>query len=236
MRFRRVRLIAAIVAAGAAWSLPASAASVLGFRTNFETGLYSHFSGEADLAPLAKINGAASGKLGKLLHNDSGGAKTRATTLTLSNLPSHSSIDLDLLLAVIGQWEKGSGASADKFNVHVDGKPVFAKAMAGHGSKSAAPGAAKTLDMGQFASLANIPHTSANLRIDFFATGNGWKGGLDESWAIDDVTIMINGVSGIDDCFPIPVPLPASAQAGFCGLAAVVGLGMLRRRSLHPRA
>ena len=93
-----------VFSAALAFALPASAARVLGFRTDFETGLFSGFSGEARVAPLAKVNGSAGAKLGVLLHNDTGGAKTKATTITLKNLSAHESIDIDFLLAVIGKW------------------------------------------------------------------------------------------------------------------------------------
>ena len=224
-----------VFSAALAFALPASAASVLGFRTDFETGLFSGFSGEARVAPLAKVNGSAGAKLGVLLHNDTGGAKTKATTITLKNLSAHESIDIDFLLAVIGKWENGNASTSDKFNILVDGKSVFSKAMAQHGASKGVPGAAKVVDMGDLAGLKGIAHTSSTLRIDFVASGKGWKGGLDESWAIDDLVVMINGVTGPDDCFPAPIPLPSSAHLGLFGVAGVVGIGIIRRRSLHLR-
>lgn len=213
--------------------LPASAASVLALRSDFESGLYNNFSGEADLAPLAKSNGAAAVKLGTLLHNDSGGKGARATTLTMSRLPAHDSIDLDFMLAIIGKWE--SGASSDKFNVYLDGKLIFAKAMAPFGATTGLVGAARLLDMGNFSEFKNVTHGRSDLRLDFVASGKGWKGGLDESWAIDNVVIMLNGVTTttLDDCVTVVIPLPPSVQLGVAGLAAVFGLAIVRRRSLY---
>lgn len=231
MRFHCIVALSAALA----FTLPASAASVLGFRTDFETGLFSGFSGEAKLAPLAKVNGSAGAKLGVLLHNDTGGSKTKATTITLTKLGAHESIDLDFLLAVIGKWENGKAATADKFNVLVDGKTVFSKGMAEYGSAKGGVGAAKVVDMGDFAALKGIAHTGSTLRIDFVASGKGWKGGLDESWAIDDLLVTINGVTGPDDCFPAPIPLPSSMHLGLFGVAGVVGIGLVRRRSMHLR-
>ena len=37
--------------------------------------------------------------------------------------------------------------------------------------------------------LKGIAHTSDTLTIDFFASGSGWQGGNDESWAIDNLQV-----------------------------------------------
>ncbi len=38
----------------------------------------------------------------------------------------------------------------------------------------------------------NIPHTNDTLTIEWFASGAGYQGGSDESWAIDNVEVIIN--------------------------------------------
>jgi len=46
--------------------------------------------------------------------------------------------------------------------------------------------------MGNDPTFQNINHTSSSVTIDFYASGNGWQGGNDESWAIDNVQVCIN--------------------------------------------
>lgn len=53
-------------------------------------------------------------------------------------------------------------------------------------------------DMGMEPTFHNIPHTSATLMIEWFATGGGWQSGGwpgDESWAIDNVEVVVNGTT-----------------------------------------
>jgi hypothetical protein len=38
----------------------------------------------------------------------------------------------------------------------------------------------------------NIPHMVSTLTIEWFASGAGWQGGTDESWAIDNVEVILN--------------------------------------------
>jgi hypothetical protein len=39
----------------------------------------------------------------------------------------------------------------------------------------------------------NIPHTSSTLTVEWFASGAGWQAGDDESWAIDNVEVIVKG-------------------------------------------
>ncbi len=41
------------------------------------------------------------------------------------------------------------------------------------------------------AGMTAIPHSSSTAVIEFFATGTGWQGGSDESWAIDNCKIIV---------------------------------------------
>jgi hypothetical protein len=38
--------------------------------------------------------------------------------------------------------------------------------------------------------LGLVPHTASSVIIEFFANGNGWLGGDDESWAIDNISVV----------------------------------------------
>ncbi len=59
-----------------------------------------------------------------------------------------------------------------------------------------------------------IPHVGDTLTVRWFASGNGWQGGNDESWAIDNVEVILHHV-----------PEPATM-----GLLALGGLAVLKRR------
>jgi len=41
------------------------------------------------------------------------------------------------------------------------------------------------------AGLSNIPHSGNAAIIEFFASGSGWQGGNDESWAIDNLSVTL---------------------------------------------
>jgi hypothetical protein len=70
---------------------------------------------------------SAYGFQSNLLRNSSMGNPAASTTLTLMGLPSHTSVDLNFLLAVIDSWD-GVGSTSfgpDSFTVKVDGVIVF---------------------------------------------------------------------------------------------------------------
>lgn len=73
--------------------------------------------------------------------------------------------------------------------------------------------------------LHSIAHTSSALTLEFFASGAGWQGGGDESWAIDNLKISINARAGT------VVPEPASLALFVPGLAV---LALLWRRKREP--
>jgi hypothetical protein len=41
----------------------------------------------------------------------------------------------------------------------------------------------------------NISHTSSTLTVEWFTSGGGWQGGTDESWAIDNVVVLVDNVA-----------------------------------------
>ena len=49
-------------------------------------------------------------------------------------------------------------------------------------------------DLGWEPALQSIPHTASAVTIAWFASGDGWQGGSDESWAIDNVQIFVDAV------------------------------------------
>jgi len=135
------------------------------------------------------------------------------TTLTLTGLPEHTSIDLGFLLAIIDSWDgsnSNTNVAPDIFNVDVDGQSIFSETFEGAlGPASYVPPQGveivfkqqrgfnsnwldSSYNMGNDPTFQNINHTSNSVTVDFYASGNGWQGGIDESWAIDNVQLCIN--------------------------------------------
>ena len=134
------------------------------------------------------------------------------STLTLTNLPPHDTIDIGFLLAAIDSWDSddGSCCTPDYFNVSVDGVTVFNSthnnALGTNDYADENPEALLVLqqqlgwrndnygndsgyDLNKESKLKGIAHTSDTLTINFFASGSGWQGGNDESWAIDNLQV-----------------------------------------------
>lgn len=193
------------------------------FSTNFESGAPAELSGAG---AVEGTQGYASYGFGQqFLRNDT--APGQATVLTLNSLPAHTAISIDLLLAAIDSWDSTNGnPSPDYFNISIDDVPVFQATFANtSGSISYGPllvdnaglgfngYADDAADLTGIAELTNIPHTASSVVIKFYASGAGWQGGGDESWAIDNVAVSVT-----------PVPAPGAAALG------LVGLGAMRRR------
>ena len=124
------------------------------------------------------------------------------------------SVDVDFLLAVLDSWDGSNGSPApDIFNVRVDGTVVFSHTFAiasGTSDYTPPPGgllssgtnlgfnpswADQAFNMYLEPALHGIAHTASTLTIDFYASGAGWQGGDDESWAIENVRVSANLVA-----------------------------------------
>ena len=145
------------------------------------------------------------------------------TTLTLTGLPPHISIDINFLLAIVDSWdgsEPGTGPGActschpDIFTVIVDGNTVFSEAFGYWGPVfNPPPGVQLTentplgfnpnfddaaYDMGFNPTFNSIPHTASTLTIEWVASGDGWQGDDDESWAIENLEVVLEVLSPLD--------------------------------------
>src|SRR5262245_35004218 len=116
----------------------AFAASVTVFTTNFNAGAPPEFSGVTTTEGVQGYAGLGTGLNvfgGNFLRNTTGnlfggGAPPVKTTLTLTDLPAHTSINLRFLLAIIDSWDGvGCFAGPDIFNVTVDGVAIFSQAF-----------------------------------------------------------------------------------------------------------
>jgi hypothetical protein len=153
---------------------------------------------------------------GKLWRNTTTGNPAQKTRLILSGLPAHRSINLRFLLAIIDTWDGTSGGTnyPDYFNVvMMNTVSVFSKTF-DNGTLSdqsyvPPPGGQLTYgtqrgfntsyndaayDMTVDPTFAGIPHSASILAIDFFASGGGWEGGTNESWAIENLEVLISDV------------------------------------------
>lgn len=202
---------------------------------------FSDFNGElpseiSGFGVLESVQGYIDhGFTGQFLLNDSLG---EVTQLVINDLPAHTSFNLDFLLAIIGSWD-GSGGDfgPDWFLVRVDGVEIF-KETFGYVEPSFQPGSEVTLvtgaflgfdeashdaayDMGFQHQFQNIPHTASSLTVEFLASGEGWQGGLDESWAIDNLSVILHTQ---DEPSTFPVIQPVGPQVVHSGGTLEVSL------------
>jgi Ca2+-binding RTX toxin-like protein/subtilisin-like proprotein convertase family protein len=202
------------------------------FSANFDSGVPTEFSGSTNTEPVQSYAGIGTGTnlfAGNFLHNDSGGNPSDGgavpqtpTTLTLTGLPSHSSIDVNFLLAMIGSWNSATDPQGpDFFNVLVDGRSVFRENFRNFAAFPSSQGYAPPMGTlltptltDLFASPAlpadrndtaynmslepafdDIPHTGSTLTIEWIADGAGFEGQDNESWALDNVEVILNGLN-----------------------------------------
>jgi hypothetical protein len=137
------------------------------------------------------------------LWNDTTGNPANSTIFSLTGLTSHSYMDISFLLAVIDSWDGLNGP--DVFNVRVDGNLVFSKGYTNFvegepysGTREFFRQAAgftegdSYMDSAYSLAITGIAHTAPTATIEFFASGAGWQGLTDESWAIDNLDISIS--------------------------------------------
>jgi len=150
--------------------------------------------------------------------------KANAITLELNQLPEHSSLTIEFDLAAIDSWDGDSPWGPDYFNVKVDDSSVFKETFTNFTGRTQSykgtsivwrANLAKNHDWRDSAYHLSLTifHTNEDTTISWFASGNGWEGGLNESYAIDNVSVAVN-----------PVPIPAAIWllgSGLLGLVAI---------------
>ena len=189
--------------------------TIVFFSTDFDSEVSTQFSGVATTESVQGYEGIGTGANvfnGKFLRNSS--VPPLPTTLRLTGLPAHTSIDLHFLLAIVDSWD-GTCCGSDQFTITVDGASLFTEVfnnLADGGVQSYVPPLGVELvrkmelgfrdidandqesgyDMSQDPLFSNIPHTASTLTIEWYASGPGWQGGTDESWAIDNLEVILN--------------------------------------------
>ena len=208
------------------------------FFSNFDSDIPSAIT--AGSAALAGTEGFAG--LGPVGNQFSGNFLRSETgnivTLTLNNLPTHSSINIGFLFAAIDSLD-GTGAfpSGDFLHISIDGNTVFRESFAnaiesqiqsyispagvelarrvdlGFGG----PGGYHTdsaYNLGADPRFNGFAHSASTLTISFLIEGEGIQALSDESWAMDNLRVEVNAV---------PVPgaawLMGSALLGLVGVA-----------------
>src|SRR5688572_5842 len=200
-------------AAALALALPgAAAAQSVVFSTDFNAGAPAQFSGVTTTVSVQGFS-AVPDFSGSFLRNASTGNPAAKTTLTLTGLAPHTFVSLDFLLAVIDSWDGTSGGFApDLLNVAVNGTTIFSHSfdnfvpsdqtytrapIAPRQDRFFAGGQAwpdAAYDMGAEPLFQSIAHTSSTLTVEWWASGAGWTGNTDESWAIENLTVSTNAI------------------------------------------
>ena len=187
------------------------------FSTNFDAGLPAEIGGAGALESVENFSGlGVTGNQfgGQFFRNPTGvagnGVQT-PTTLTLTNLPPHTSLSIEFLLAVLDTWDGlANNFASDYFVVQVDGATIFRHYLEmdpADQSYVAPPGGLlstgsdlgvsgeddSAYDMGLEAAFRDIPHAGPTATITFFAGGNDWDGGnAGESWAMDNLRVTVS--------------------------------------------
>lgn len=158
--------------------------------------------------------------------------------LKLIGLGSHTTMTIEFDLALIDSWDGGQESfccddfqtGPDFFNILVDGNEVLKTSNFDPISDALMNGqfgdGGFNPEFGDSAYQVSLTfaHQIGKADISFFANGAGYQGGIDESWAIDNLRVSTNRENG-PNVVPSPATLPLAASALGIGL-----FGAWRRR------
>jgi len=189
----------------------AGVGSISVFSEDFESGFSpNEFSG-AGTTDSPKVMGFGLGDF--VLRNLNTGNPADSSVLSLTGLQCHTSIDLLFSFVAIDTWDgTATSIAPDFFNVLVDTDTIFSETFDAFDlTDQSAPTTNPpqlawnfdvlgvgtgdgVYDFSMESAFLGIVHTENTLTAEFFASGNGWQGGADESWAIDNVEVILNGI------------------------------------------
>ncbi len=180
-------------------------------------GVTASFSGETNIAGTQGFSSWGMGS--NFLWNKATGNPETATVLTLQNLPSHTSVEIVYHFCQIESWDGTD--SDDLFTMEVDSTVIQSGAFmrppyydGWNDQSSIEYGDSRIIffdeqlikthtddvaggnhyretayRMGQ---NELVTHTGSTLEIRWYAGGSGWQGGNDESWAIDNIEVILH--------------------------------------------
>lgn len=227
MKFKAI--LAALVMAAA---IPASA-DVL-YSNNFESNA-NGFTGAGFLTGTQGYGAVGFGQ--QMLRNNAPGNPATASVLNLNLGNAVSGASLSLSFGALDSWDGNNCCGPDYFNIRVDGNLLFKQNFNISNGTPAVNGNLTTLSYGNqlgFSGWADQAYTInlnlgelavGNHSIEFFASGNLWQAGDDESWAIDNISL-----AGEQAVPPADVPEPMSGALLLGGLG-VMALARRRRRA-----
>ena len=149
---------------------------------------------------------------GTIWHNDTDGDPTgtpgMASFVSLAALPAHGALRISFDFMALDSWDgastEGGSVPTDYFNVGVDSSIEFAEtvdfSVESDGSISGSVSATSLIHGVPLAGTVVWPDVPCHIEIEVahsdvaasvgcFASGTGWQGGEDESWAIDNLVI-----------------------------------------------
>jgi PEP-CTERM motif len=218
----------------AALQAPAQAAVV--YSNNFDSaavvagGVTANFTGAG---ALQATTATYTPTYGQIYRSNSSDVRTQ---ITLSNLPTHNRVDLNFFMAFLDSWDSRNGSpSPDNLDLYIDGvlRASYTFNTASGTVRDFGGGTLLASDI-QFdvnvffadaiVDMAGDPgldfaHTSSTLTVDWVASGNGWQGGNDEAYGLDNISIDLRTTG-------VTVPEPGSLAL----VAASLGGLMLARR------
>lgn len=202
---------------------PLASAGTVVFSNNFDSTVPPQVSaGVASITPVQFFAGLGPSGYqfgGSFLRSPTG----NTVTITLNNLPAHTTLSVDFLFAAIDSLDgTGTFPEGDFLNVKVDGVSIFresfANALASQDQTYVAPPGgvlARRVDLGfsgpgsYYTDSAydmsleprfhNIPHSSSTAAISFVMEGPGIQALYDESWAMDNLRISVNAAACVGD-------------------------------------
>lgn len=223
----KVKAILAALAAAA--SIPASAAVL--YTNNFESNT-NGFTGAGFVTGTQGYGALGFGQ--QMLRNDAAGNPATASVLSLDFGGAVNDAVLSLSFGAMDSWDGSNCCGPDYFNIRVDGVLKFQQNFDAFSGAAAANANLTTLaydtQLGfsgwndqAYTIKLNLGELAAGAHtIEFFASGNAWQAGDDESWAIDNVSLQ-----GERAAPPADVPEPVSGALLLGGLGA---MALVRRR------